>query len=1426
MTKPTLSITCLLAGLLLGVSAFAGSFTSDFSNPAQPGFKLTGGVRPNGDPYPAFIKDATGNDCLALTFAEASEQGTILLDDLDAGATVGSFKLSVKLRIGGGTSTPADGMAFYFGAAPLDGVTFGEEGPEGTDPGVVVCIDTYDNVDGDPVTPGGEAPAIDVKVNGTTVATKMVDVFFPLSDTFVPLNIELKDNGTLSVDYKGTVVYTNLVLVGYAPIAGGRFAIGARTGEANENNWIDDLSITTTLAGAPTGPSIVEQPQSQTINEYGSVTFSVIPGGTPPFTFLWACDKTTLTDATNPTLTLNNVSANLNGAKFHVTVSNAQGSVTSDDAILTVNADTVPPALSLVSGSQTFNSATVIFSEPVNITGATFALSGGLSISGRTQPSPTTVVLATSAQTPGATYTLTVNGVKDLAAVPNTIAADSKMDFIAWSLIMGFLREEYWGGINTAPGTVDDLLNDARYQANTPDAINYATAFDSRTFFPNDLHEYYGDRLTGFIIPQETADYYFFLRSDDASQLWLSTDADPANATMIAEETGCCNAFLEPGAAQTSWLIHLEAGQRYAVMALHKEGTGGDYIQVAWRKDGDTTPAAQLPPIPGEYLAVYADPTPAVINITEQPASVTAGENKTATFSVAATGAPAPVAYQWQRANPGSATFANIHGAIAASYTTPILKKALDDGAKYRVLVSVPGKTVPSTEAALTVEIDTTPPALVRVAAGVDLRSLYLVFSEAVDPASVTAAGNYNIPGLTVTGAKLAGADRVMVITSKQAEDTSYAVTVTGVTDTAIPANPIDPAANSGSFTSPVLVPSAMAWEIWTGLRTDTVAIPELTGDARYPLDPSLVKLTPGYEGPGFGDGYGARLRGFITPKTTGDYVFYMASDDNGELWLSTDDSAANVALIAREPSWGNLREWTGEAGGGGRCDAGPCLNVSEPIHLVAGQAYYTELLWKEGGGGDHGEVTWKLESAADPENGSPPIWGDVLSTAVPKSMLPVISLPVSLASPLGSGDAAKPGFTARVYQANQDGATVSVNQTSRAEQELLGLLGPNVADLTGAVDGAFTIAGTINWNQEMGAGGTGAEIGNFQSGSTPSRPDEPIPGIPGVGSNTARNTDNIAAEIITYAEFPQTGAYMMGVNSDDGFKVTATDQRPANVRAVRVHPPSSAAGSYYAADSGPAYGGVFKAITGPITGKLVLTDPDTACSDLNNAAALQGNIALMYRGVCYFSDKCTRAKAAGAIAAIIVNSRDPGSADGPWPIIMGGYYVDIPCVMMCKPDGNKIRAALAAGEEVIVDITPDDIPALGEFDGGRGSSDSYFPLYVAQAGVYPLRLVWYEGEGGANVEWFTFDSAGNKALLNDRTVASAIKTYRARTYVPPQPTISISQSGANVVLTFTGTLQSADKVTGPWSDVAGATSPKTVPVSQAAMKFYRAKAP
>jgi hypothetical protein len=77
---------------------------------------------------------------------------------------------------------------------------------------------------------------------------------------------------------------------------------------------------------------------------------------------------------------------------------------------------------------------------------------------------------------------------------------------------------------------------------------------------------------------------------------------------------------------------------------------------------------------------------------------------------------------------------------------------------------------------------------------------------------------------------------------------------------------------------------------------------------------------------------YGIRMSGWLVPPVTGDYEFWIASDDHGEFWLSTDDDSANKVRICR-CEWALPRWW----------DLAP-EQKSVPISLVAGQAYYYEV--------------------------------------------------------------------------------------------------------------------------------------------------------------------------------------------------------------------------------------------------------------------------------------------------------------------------------------------------------------------------------------------------------------------------------------------------------------------------------------------------
>ena len=125
----------------------------------------------------------------------------------------------------------------------------------------------------------------------------------------------------------------------------------------------------------------------------------------------------------------------------------------------------------------------------------------------------------------------------------------------------------------------------------------------------------------------------------------------------------------------------------------------------------------------------------------------------------------------------------------------------------------------------------------------------------------------------------------------------------------------------------------------------------DLLAHPDYPGRPSGSEILPRLEAPAlFGDDYGQVLRGYLLPPQTGDYQFWIAADDVGELWLSTDDSPANLRLIAYTPDWTHQHEW----------ERYP-EQASPPIRLAQGSRYYIEVRHKEADQKDNLAVAWQM---------------------------------------------------------------------------------------------------------------------------------------------------------------------------------------------------------------------------------------------------------------------------------------------------------------------------------------------------------------------------------------------------------------------------------------------------------------------------------
>lgn len=545
---------------------------------------------------------------------------------------------------------------------------------------------------------------------------------------------------------------------------------------------------------------ITQQPVAASATTGATATFTVVAEGTGTLTYQWqsrapgASAFTSINGATSASFTTAPATDAMNGTLYQVRVSN--GTKTAVSSAVALSTDSTPPSLVRASGGAGQTSVALLFSEKLDKASAETASNytiPNLSVTGaRLNAAGTTVILTTAKQTAGTSYTVTATGVKDAAGNAMTVAGTGT--FSGATIVPGKLLVRLYRGIG---GTaVNSLLIDPKYP-NSPDEVFLWDIFSSGDSTGDVFGDNYGGEITGFYTPPTTGNYKFYIRSDDASQLLLSTDDTEGGLRQIAAQGGCCNAFTDTPGSLSSQPIALTAGQPYFVKAYWKEGGGGDFIQVGvlGPDDADINDASNVVPIPGQFLSTGFSKT-ATLSITQQPTNITVGANSPATFtvgynanSVFGTGAKV----QWQRAPSGSSAFTDIPNATSPTYTLQF-PSAADNGAQFRAVLTIDitdpdlgtSTTATSQPATLTVSGDTTPPTVTFVGGGVG--SIVVGFSEPVDATSATAAANYQVSGgVTVNSAQVISAageaGLVRVALTGVVPTQNYTVTISGVKD-------------------------------------------------------------------------------------------------------------------------------------------------------------------------------------------------------------------------------------------------------------------------------------------------------------------------------------------------------------------------------------------------------------------------------------------------------------------------------------------------------------------------------------------------------------------------------------------------------------------------------------------------------------------
>jgi len=488
------------------------------------------------------------------------------------------------------------------------------------------------------------------------------------------------------------------------------------------------------------------------------------------------------------------------GAIFRATVKVGAATLQSSPMTLTVYPDSTPPMVTSAGlAPQNPTEIRVVFNEDVTEASAetlsNYSLPGGNIQSATLLGDNRTVVLKTALLQPIQVYTLSVSGVRDMSSAGNTMAPSQHSFTITDGQVL--LRIYFETGVTSLATLRTFTTGNANYLNGNAAEIRYV----SSSSYGWNIYDNYQAQWVGYITPPESGPYVFALASDDHSVLFLSTDDQAANKREILSVNGSNGRWqINEYASQVlTTPINLEAGKRYYIEGVWRDGTGGDGISIFWQKPSDApipvvNSQAQVEPylIPASAMSLYKGF--GNVAITNQPASFASMEGDLKSFTVGPAGVDGtmPYFYQWYRGG------APIPG--AQNYVYNFRPRLADNGVDYYLVVSNYFSSATSAVVNVTVSQDVVKPAL-AAAGSLNRQEVRVRFSEPVDPVSATALANYSLKSsagaaVAISAAAMATNDAAIVFltTAALVDYGTYDLSVQGVQDIADAPNTVDPA--------------------------------------------------------------------------------------------------------------------------------------------------------------------------------------------------------------------------------------------------------------------------------------------------------------------------------------------------------------------------------------------------------------------------------------------------------------------------------------------------------------------------------------------------------------------------------------------------------------------------------------------------------